>query len=66
VGDIGISGPPLRFVMARSDVPVWDSPRPASNHLATAPQLATFQLAGPEQDGRVAVWLDVGASSVVG
>ena len=66
VADIGVSGPPPRFVMARSDLPLWDAPGAASNRLSTAPHLATFQLAGPEQDGRLAVRLDCGVSPAIG
>ena len=58
VADIGISGPPPRFVVARSDLTLWDAPDGDSNGLAMAPQLATFQLAGPERNGRLAVRLD--------
>jgi hypothetical protein len=47
-------------------VSLWDAPGAASNHLSTAPRLATFELAGPEQDGRLAVRLDGGASPTLG
>lgn len=66
VGDIGRSGPPPRFVMARSDVPVWDAPGAGSTRLSTAPRLATFELIGAEQDGRLAIRLDGGASPAIG
>jgi hypothetical protein len=65
VSDIGLSGPPPRFVMARSDVALWDAPDGTSIRVSTAPRLATFQLAGPERDGRVAVRLDGGESAAI-
>ena len=65
VSDVGVSGPPPRFVMARRDLALWDAPDGTSNRLSTAPQLATFQLAGPERDGRLAVRLDGGESSAI-
>lgn len=66
VADIGLSGPPPRFVMARTDLTLWDAPDGASNRVATAPQLATLQLAGPERDGRLAVRLDGDESRAIG
>lgn len=66
VADIGLAGPPPRFVIAKSDLALWDAPDGSSNRVATAPQLATFRLAGPERDGRLAVRLDGDESRAIG
>lgn len=65
VADIGASGPPPQFVMARADLALWDSADASSARLSTAPGLATMQLAGLEKNGRLAVQLDGSAAPAI-
>ena len=55
VTDIGISGPPPRFVTSVRDVPLWSADGPGAEPVAVAPRFATLELAGAERNGRVAV-----------
>ena len=53
--DIGISGPPPRFVTSLRDVPLWSADGADAEPLAVAPRFSTLELAGAERNGRVAV-----------
>ena len=61
--DIGVSGPPPRFVTSVRDVPLWSTDDTNAESLAIAPRFATLELAGAERNGRVAVHLADGERS---
>jgi peptidase C39-like protein len=53
--DVGLSGPPPRFVTSTRQTPLWSADGPEAEPLTLVPRLATLELAGAERNGRVAV-----------
>ena len=61
--DIGVSGPPPRFVTSVRDTTLWSADAPDAVGLTVVPRLAPLELAGPERNGRVAVRVSDGAGA---
>jgi hypothetical protein len=61
--DVGLAGAPPTFVMSTQATRLWTSDDPSADAVGTAPDYATFELAGLERNGRVAVKLADDASA---
>ncbi|MFN8522178.1 MAG: C39 family peptidase [Chloroflexota bacterium] len=55
--DVGESGPPSRFVASVVDTQLWAHEGSSANAIASVPQYATLERAGPERNGKIAVRL---------